>query len=209
MTTNRTKPEVFIVESLEWEDEKENRFEGKILTEMLGLGGKHPLYYYVRTRRELVKVLGMFRRSKYRYLHLSCHGNSTSIATTLDNIKFGDLGQLLHRSLKGRRVFMSSCETVNDRLAAALIPKESCRSVSGPTEDVRFNDAAILWASFYHLAFNRDEEGMTGDSIRGFLEPLSELFGVPVAHYALDLSLEEGYRRCIFPKSSRPDQALV
>ena len=115
MTTNRPRPEVFIVESLKWEDEEDNRFEGKILMEMLTLGEKKPLYYYVRTKRELVKVLGMFKRSNYRYLHLSCHGNSKSIATTLDNIEFEDLGKLLNRFLKGRRVFMSSCETVNDR----------------------------------------------------------------------------------------------
>ena len=36
----RTKPEVFIVESLRFKDERKGRLEGKILTEMLELIGK-------------------------------------------------------------------------------------------------------------------------------------------------------------------------
>ncbi len=206
MTTVRTEPQVFIVESLKWGDEDNNRFEGKILTEMLALGGKEPLYYYVRTKRELIKVLSLFKSSKYRYLHLSCHGNSKSIGTTLDSVEFEELGRLLNRSLKGRRVFMSSCKTVNDRLARALMSGSSCRSVSGPTEKVNFTDAAILWASFYHLAFSEDMDGMKGGKVRDFLEQLSGVFGVPVAYYGLDGSSNKGYRRYDFPKPSPPDQ---
>lgn len=198
MTTNQTEPEVFIVESLKWEDEESSRFEGKVLMETLALGGKEPRYYYVRTKRELVKVIALFRSSKYRYLHLSCHGTSKSIATTLDSIEFEELGELLNRSLRGRRVFMSSCKTVNDRLARALIVGSSCRSVSGPTEEVSFADAAILWASFYHLAFSEDTDGMKGEKIRGILEQLSGVFGVPIAHYGLDASSNEGYRATNF-----------
>ena len=41
MATNQTEPEVFIVESLKWEDEENNRFEGKILTEILTLARIH------------------------------------------------------------------------------------------------------------------------------------------------------------------------
>ena len=52
-----SKPEVFIVESVDLDDEVEDRLEGKMLTEMLRLGGKKPLYFYVRRKRELKEVL--------------------------------------------------------------------------------------------------------------------------------------------------------
>ena len=94
---------------------------------------------------------------------------------------------------------MSSCKTVNDRLARALMVSSSCRSVSGPTEEVNFADAAIFWASFYHLAFSEDIDGMKGEKVRGFLKQLSGVFGVPVAHYGLDGSSSEGFRRYDFP----------
>jgi hypothetical protein len=63
-----TKPEVFIVESLTFEDEREERFEGQIIKRILGLSGKTCEYYYIRTRRELEEVLKLFNHSGYRYL---------------------------------------------------------------------------------------------------------------------------------------------
>jgi hypothetical protein len=40
-----TKPEVFIIESLKFEDEVENLFEGKLISEMLALSDKGCKYY--------------------------------------------------------------------------------------------------------------------------------------------------------------------
>ena len=177
-----TKPEVFIVESLEFKDEEEERFEGKILAEILRLGGKKPRYYYVRTKRELKKVLVMFKNSEYRYLHLSCHGNSASIATTLDTIEFQELGKLLNPYLKGRRLFISSCEVVNNQLAEAVMQTSGCLSIFGPSVEVGFDEAAIMWASFYHLAFCKNEKAMNLKDIRSILKELAKLFEVSVAY---------------------------
>ena len=44
-----TEPEVFIIESLRWTDELSQWSEGRILTDIMRLGGKDPIYYYVRT----------------------------------------------------------------------------------------------------------------------------------------------------------------
>lgn len=77
----KTRPEVFIIESLEFEDESEDRFEGKMLSHALRLSGKEPIYFYIRTRRELDEVLDFFEDSSYRYLHLSCHGSANSMET--------------------------------------------------------------------------------------------------------------------------------
>lgn len=175
------KPEVFIVESLCLDDEVEDRFEGKILTEMLRLGGKKPLYFYVRTKKELKEVLRLFEKSEYRYLHLSCHGNNESMFTTLDEIRFAELGVLLNPYLEERRLFISSCEVVNENLAEAVMPS-GCLSIIGPRDEVWFNAAAIFWASFYHLAFSVNEKRMKRREIRPILRRLAKLFDVPIAY---------------------------
>lgn len=63
----RTKPDVFIIESLDPDDEGNGRFEGSIISNMLRLHGKEPKYRYVRTRGEFEDAVGEFGRSRYRY----------------------------------------------------------------------------------------------------------------------------------------------
>lgn len=41
-----TKPEVFIIESLRFDDERQDRFEGQIIKKILALSGKNCEYYY-------------------------------------------------------------------------------------------------------------------------------------------------------------------
>lgn len=47
-----SQPEVFIVESLTFADERSERFEGRIISQILSLSGKNCEYYYIRTKRE-------------------------------------------------------------------------------------------------------------------------------------------------------------
>ena len=196
----RTKPEVFIIESLEWTDEQRGRYEGRILTDILRLSGKKPIYYYVRTKQELVELMHLFQASKYRYLHLSCHGDMDSIETTLDIIDFKELGTILNPYMHGRRLFVSSCEVVNPDLAKAIITPSDCLSIAGPTETIPFSDAAILWASFYKIAFDWKAKGMTTEDITLILDNLATLFYVPVAYYG---KTRTGYFRQVFdPRKS-------
>jgi hypothetical protein len=88
-----SQAEVFIIESLEFDDEQNQRFEGRIISDILALSGKQCAYYYIRTKRELVEILQHFSSSHYRYLHLSCHGGNKSVYTTLDRIPFREFGQ--------------------------------------------------------------------------------------------------------------------
>src|ERR1700724_2996528 len=80
-----TRPQVFIIESLVLEDEKDHR-EGEIIYPILQMSGKQPEYHYIRTKREPKHFVEMFGKSKFRYLHLSCHGNKNLFATTFDNL---------------------------------------------------------------------------------------------------------------------------
>jgi hypothetical protein len=90
-----SKPEVFIVESLTFDDESKGRFEGRILSQLLALSQKACEYRYIRTKRELEVVLREFSLSRYRYLHLSCHGDDSSMSTTLDTVPFSEFGPLV------------------------------------------------------------------------------------------------------------------
>ena len=118
--TKKTKPELFIIESLDLEDEDAGRQEGEILSRMLRLAGKSGTrYYYIRTKRELEEMIDLFDESDYRYLHISCHANTRGMATTFDNISFAELGEMLAPCLEGRRVFVSACQMAHEIVAAA------------------------------------------------------------------------------------------
>ncbi len=178
-----TRADVFIIESLDLEDEKESRQEGEILSRILRLSGKAPIYYYIRTKSELVHLLREFRASRYRYLHLSCHGNHGAAFTTLDEIPFRELSDLLRSPLEKRRFFVSACSMANSALARPLLTKLGIYSMLGPARDVAFNDAAIVWATFYHLMFNQDTEAMRGAVIRRNAELTANTFEVPMNYY--------------------------
>jgi hypothetical protein len=178
-----TIPEVFIIESLRFEDETEGDYEGQIISSILRLNRKDSKYFYIRTKKELRTVLEIFSDSSYRYLHISCHANGTEMATTLDMIPFPDLSRILRPHLKHRRLFVSACEMANQQLANHLLPGSDCFSLMGPAETIAFSDAAITWASFYHLMFNHTRDVMKRDILLHYGQQLSTLFGVPLNLY--------------------------
>lgn len=66
-----TVADVYIIESLDPDDEGNGRLEGVFLSHVLRLHGKNPKYKYVRTRDGFEKAVLAFGKSNYRYLHLS------------------------------------------------------------------------------------------------------------------------------------------
>ena len=184
MGIGNTTPQVFIIESLRLEDEEHERFEGRILKQILRLSGKESAYYYIRTRRELEQIAKVFSKSGFRYLHLSCHGSATTMATTFDPLNFADVGQILRPHLNGRRVFVSACEMANPRLATELIKGSGCYSVIGPAESVLFSDAALLWSCFYHLAFRTNDKVMQRKWVLEHLRSTSKLFQVHMNYFS-------------------------
>ena len=139
----KTKPEVFIIESLDPDDEGNGRFEGSIISRILKLHGKSPKYRYVRTRAEFEKAVSQFGKSRYRYLHISAHAEPEGMCTTnQDEIDYDELAEILNPHLRGRRLFLSACSMVHEDLAKEIIPDSGCYSVVGPNEDILFSDAA-------------------------------------------------------------------
>ena len=154
--------------------------------------------WFKECRRFTQRDIQPYGKCGYRYLHLSCHASSESIATTLDLIRFDELGTLLNPYLDGCRLFISACEAVNDQLARELIPASGCLSIIGPHEEVTFDEAATMWASFYQLMFRQNSRGMNREDIEPILEGLVGLFEVPVAYYGVSSMSRHGYRRQVF-----------
>ena len=194
MGTNGTTPQVFIIESLTLEDEKKERFEGRILKQILRLSGKESVYYYIRTRRELEKISKLFGKSGFRYLHISCHGDTAEMATTFDSINFADLGCVLRPHLHGRRVFLSACEMATKTLARELLSGSGCYSLIGPADNVYFSDAALLWSSFYHLVFRTNESAMQRKWVLAHLRNTASLFRVRMNYFSSSKGSRDGVR---------------
>ncbi|WP_038492285.1 hypothetical protein [Janthinobacterium agaricidamnosum] len=190
-----TLPRVFIIESLGFSDEKEDRFEGGILSRMLRLSGSEPEYMYLRTRRELEKAVALFEKSRFRYLHISCHGNRHGIALTLDNLSFDELGEILAPALKGRRVFFSSCSVTNAECAASLFSETGCLSVVGPYRKIDFDRATIFWLAFYHLMLRDEASAMKGQPIQETVSRLKDIFGVHMRYFTKSASASSGFRK--------------
>jgi hypothetical protein len=173
---SNTKFSLYIVESLDFDDEPRRR-EGRILRDILRLADHKVHYMYIRTRKELEEVLYQFQDSGSRYLHLSSHGNKANIGLTLDRIPFSEFGKMVRPFLKERRLFVSACEVVNDGLAAAVLPSSKCHSLIGPNYQINMDDAVLMWSSFYHLMFRDPEiKVMKSGKIRWALRRVRDAF---------------------------------
>ena len=192
----KTIPELFIIESLRLEDEEKKRQEGEILSRMLNLSGKSKTkYYYIRTKRELDEIVDIFDESQYRYLHISCHADESTMSTTFDEITYLELGEMLEPCIDNRRVFVSACEMANYKLAKKLLKNTGCYSLIGPSRTINFDDAAAFWISFYHLMFKANERGMGRKNLQWCITELSALFNEPINYFASSRSSKQGFKR--------------
>jgi hypothetical protein len=187
-------PDVFIIESLSPDDEGNGRFEGSIVANFLRLHGKSPKYRYVRTREEFEKALTAFRRSDYRYLHISAHGDPEGmVLTNQEEIDFDDMAVLMKPSLRDRRLFLSACSMVHDDFAEEVISQTGCYSVVGPTTDIFFRDAAVFWIAAYHLIFKTDAKRMVNKTLKTELGRVRDLFDLDIAYYSRSSKQREGF----------------
>jgi len=189
-----TIADVFIIESLDPDDEGNGRFEGSSISHILRLHEKNPQYRYVRTRKQFRNALKEFADSRYRYLHISAHADEGGMCTTnLDDIHYSDLAQLLKPCMADKRLFLSACAMVHEKMAAAIIPSTHCVSIVGPREVVRFSEAAVLWPAIYHLMFSAKDNAMTHALLKKNLARVSELFGVELGYFSRSKLLKRGY----------------
>lgn len=191
----KTDAEVFIIESLELEDEEDNMKEGDIISKMLHLAGKkNTKYYYIRTSRELRKIIKIFGKSRHRYLHISCHANKSEFCTTFDDVEYAELGKMLRPHLRGRRVFVSACEMANRTLAKELFKDSGLLSLTGPQKNINMDDAAAFWVSFYHLMFKIDSRGMKKENLRETIGKLSAIYNESINCFLATRKRKSGFK---------------
>jgi hypothetical protein len=178
MASEKTFRGVFIIESTDQDDEEHDRKEGKALKAILELARRPVLYRYIRTAKELEKMLQQFKGTTFRYLHLACHGNRSAIALTYDELNLRPLADVLAPFMNKRRLFISACQAAQRPLAEPLLNSSKCNSVVGPADDIDFRDAAIAWASFYILMSKKDPERMVRADIESNLERVCAFYGV-------------------------------
>jgi len=196
-TTTTTKPNVFIIESLRFQDEDSNYFEGQIIFSILNFGDIEHKYYYIRTKAELIHLIEEFNNSNYRYLHISMHGNKNSLGTTLDDLPFRDLSFMLENCLDKKRLFVSACSAVNKSLATEIFGLTDCYSIIGPHKDIDMDDAAIFWASFYHLMFKQNKKSMKRDIIEQTLKDLVKTHKIPITYFTASKSSDKNFKEVI------------
>ncbi|OXB21475.1 hypothetical protein B0A80_16905 [Flavobacterium tructae] len=190
----KTKPHVFIIESLDLTDEENKYFEGEIISRILNLSLIEHKYYYIRTKKEFKHLIEEFATLNYRYLHISCHGSSNSIFTTFDEITFDDLSIILGDKLDGKRLFLSSCSSTNKNLADKIFPISDCYSVIGPNKEIKMDDAAIFWSSFYQVMFKKNPNAMKRENLVSVLKELKKLFKIPLKYFSTSSSSRKGWR---------------
>lgn len=175
----RSVPEVFILESLNRDDEVERRYEGRLLSEMLILAGKKPKYFYFQSKQELPHLMALFRLSRYRYLHFSAHADNSSVDTTEDSMTYEEFADFTKGCLKTRRLFMSACEAGNRQFVEAVAKKnKGIHSIIAPCSTIDFDHAAAIWSAFYVSIFTANNQAMKSKEIAQRFIALKNLFPV-------------------------------
>lgn len=172
---------IYIIESLNNDDNK----DGLILHEILNVCGIENYYNSIKTKEEFIKTINDFENCRFRYLHLSFHGNKNGFklndGTFITNAKFSEI---IGDNFKNRRFFMSSCETGNLDLAGKLITKNMVFSLIGSPINIRFDKSSLFFPTFYHLMSEFDADKMKKKELKKSLQMCTDLFQIPINYYA-------------------------
>jgi hypothetical protein len=159
------KPFVYIIESPKPEDLLDNRFEGRVLEEALGLA-EIPYSYSLSISKEMfVRCMGprlsneILRLRSLPILHLSMHGDQNGIALTDgEHIEWSELAELIRplvKILKGRLIIsLSACySAAGCRMAMTNSSDLPFGLLVGSLSQVAWADAAVAYVAFYHRLF--------------------------------------------------------
>jgi hypothetical protein len=196
---------VFIIESLRSDD----YFDGENLHEILKLSLIASKYHWVDTYDEFVNRLEDFKKSNFRYLHISCHADRTGIEINGQEISYGKLASLLKGKVMGKRLFLSACKASNIDIAAKILIRNLATSLIGTPIDLDFDKAALFWPSFYHVMHENNFEKMDSSNIKKTLKRCVELFGIPINYYTRLRGGNQKIRRYKFRKGERTDNREI
>lgn len=176
---------VFIIESMDLDNEKDKKLDGFALKTILDLCDIPNEYFYIRTKLELQKTIELFSNSNFGFLHLACHGNEEGLGLTYEYIYFEELEKIIGKHLYHRRLFLSACKTARFELAQHFIPKHHCYSVIGSPNDIDYDKAAVFWSSFYFLMHEVNKINMPQSDLWPILKNVTKLFNLKLNYYSI------------------------
>lgn len=171
---------IFIIESLRSKD----YFDGETLSDILKLSKIPVKYTWADTKDDLITHIAAFKKSKYRYLHLSCHADETGIEINGEDISNSQIQVILRHAIINRRLFMSACKGANRDLASKIVAGNGAYSLIGPPVNLYFDKSAMFWPAFYHVINEIDNAKMNKKNIRDALQRCVDLFKVPINYYS-------------------------
>lgn len=175
-----TKYGVYIIEFLRGDDYP----DGDNLHEILKLSLIKTEYKWVDTKEEFKTALQDFNKSKFRYLHISCHADERGLEINGDEITNVEFQQMTAKYLNDKRLFLSACKGANRQLASLIVSKNNAYSLVGIPINLDFDKSALFWPSFYHLINEVDTKKMKRLQIIDIIKKLVDLFNVPVNFYS-------------------------
>lgn len=176
---------VFIIESMDWENERNGKLDGLALKTILDLSDIPNDYIYIRTRIEFEHAIDLFKDSDFGFLHMSCHGSDEGLIFTIDEIEFADLELIIGPSLKYRRLFLSACKVACFALAEYFIPKHHCYSIMGSPGAIDYDKAAIFWCSYYYLMYRDDKIRMWQRNIIPTLKNITRTYSETLNYFSI------------------------
>lgn len=176
---------VFIIESMDSDNERHCNLNGAAIKSILDLCGIANEYIYIRTIRELEHAAELFSESDFGFLHISCHGSDDILQLTLEDISFEEIESIFGPVLKYRRLFLSACEAACFKLAEYFIPHHHCYSVMGPTGAIDYDKAAIFWSSYYYLMYQGDQQRMWQRNIVPTLVNITRTFSETINYFSI------------------------
>lgn len=185
MKRHKPKYGVFIIESIDLDNERLGNLDGLVLKKILDLCGIPNDYYYIRTILELEHVIEKFKESDFGFLHIACHGNEEGLSLCFEDIIFEELELLIGKHLKYRRLFLSACKVARFELAKYLIPQYHVYSVIGTPDNIEIDKAAVFWSSFYYLMYSNDQDQMFQVDLLPTLETISKTFNLRLDYFSI------------------------
>lgn len=176
---------VFIIESMDLDNEYKGKLDGYALKTILDLCDIPNEYFYIRTILELQYVIEKFKESDFGFLHIACHGNEEYLSLCFEDIKFAEFELLLGQHMKYRRLFLSACRVARFELAERFIPKYHAYSVIGTPEDIDYDKAAIFWSSFYYLMYSKDILQMYQANLIPTLTTITKTFKLTLVYFSI------------------------
>lgn len=125
--------------------------EGEDIVHALHRIGKKPILISVENKDDLKRALKIFKASKYRYLHFSCHGTDSDIALANgDNLSYQEFAQISHNCFNIKRIFFSACELGNCNFSNEIAMQNvGIQSIVAPIEKESSITLASFWCAFY------------------------------------------------------------